>query len=40
MSKFLKAVYGQVVIALDLGLAIGTLFPETAKPRPERERHH
>ncbi|MEI9982876.1 MAG: C4-dicarboxylate transporter DctA [Aliidongia sp.] len=30
MSKFLRAVYGQVVIALILGVAIGMVFPETA----------
>ena len=30
MSKFLKAVYGQVIIALILGVVIGMVYPETA----------
>jgi aerobic C4-dicarboxylate transport protein len=30
MSKFLKAVYGQVVIALILGVVLGMVYPETA----------
>ncbi len=31
MSKFLKAVYGQVIIALILGIVLGRYFPETAQ---------
>ena len=31
MSKFLKAVYGQVIIALVLGVVLGVLYPETAQ---------
>ena len=30
MSKFLKAVYGQVIIALILGVVLGMVYPETA----------
>ena len=30
MSKFLKAVYGQVIIALILGVVLGMAYPETA----------
>ena len=31
MSKFVKAVYGQVIIALILGIVLGRYFPETAQ---------